>query len=66
MGLKERLQRKITMKVYELHCMVILTVLTTLLLINIWPRFSTKSHSREGTQREDMGEEKPACKSLFC
>ena len=45
MGLKERLQRKTTMKVYERQCMVILTVLTTLLFINIWPRFRTDAMS---------------------
>ncbi|MCW4033374.1 MAG: hypothetical protein NWF08_08325 [Candidatus Bathyarchaeota archaeon] len=39
MGLKEKFQRKITMKVYERQCMVIITVLATLLFINIWPRF---------------------------
>ena len=45
MGLKERFQRKITMKVYERQCMIIITLLTTLLLINIWPRFRSDAMS---------------------
>ncbi len=39
MGLKERLNRKITMKVYERQLMLIISILATLFLINIWPRF---------------------------
>lgn len=45
MGLKERFQRKITMKVYERQCLVIITVLATLLLFNIWPRFRSDAMS---------------------
>jgi hypothetical protein len=44
-GLKERFQRKVTMKVYERQCLVIITLLTTLLLINIWPRFRSDAMS---------------------
>ena len=43
--LKERLQRKITMKVYERQCMLIITLLATLLLIKIWPRFRSDAMS---------------------
>jgi len=39
MKLKERWNRKITMKIYHMRCMIIITLLATLLLINIWPRF---------------------------
>jgi len=39
MKLKKRFQRKITMKIYHMRCMIIITLLATLLLINLWPRF---------------------------
>ena len=39
MGLKERLQKKIAMTVMERQCTVILSILGTILLFNIWPRF---------------------------
>jgi len=37
--LKKRLNQKITLRYYKLKCMVIVTLLSTLFLINIWPRF---------------------------
>lgn len=39
MGLKKRLQRSITMTVLQLACTIIVTLMSTLLLITIWPRF---------------------------
>jgi len=39
MGLKERFQRSITMTVLQLACTIIVTLMSTLLLITIWPRF---------------------------
>jgi hypothetical protein len=39
MGIKERLKRKITMTVLERQCTVIVSLLGTLLLFRIWPRF---------------------------
>ena len=39
MKLKERWNKKITMKRYHMRCMIIITLLATLLLINIWSRF---------------------------
>ena len=45
MDLRKRLQRKITIKVYERQCMIILTMLTTLLLIKIWSRFRSDAMS---------------------
>ena len=39
MNLKERWNKKITMKIYQMRLGVIITLLATLLLINIWPRF---------------------------
>ncbi len=39
MKLKERWNKKITMKIYQMRLGIIITLLTTLLLINIWPRF---------------------------
>jgi len=39
MKLEKRFKRKIIMKVYERQCMIIITLLSTLLLLNIWPRF---------------------------
>lgn len=39
MKLKELVNRKITMKAYERNCIIIITLLGTLLLLNLWPRF---------------------------
>jgi hypothetical protein len=39
MNLRELLNRKITMRFYERNLIVIVTLLFTLLLLNIWPRF---------------------------
>ena len=39
MGFMERLQRKITLRQYELNFALIATMLATLLLITNWPRF---------------------------
>ncbi len=39
MGLKERFQRKITLSVLERQCIIIITLLATLLLVTNWPRF---------------------------
>ena len=39
MNLKELVNRKITMKAYERNLIVVITLLSTLLLLNIWPRF---------------------------
>jgi len=45
MWLKNRLQRNISMKVYELQYMMIVTLLLTLFLINVWPRFRSDALS---------------------
>ena len=47
MGLKERLQRKITMTVIQRQSMIIVTLLSTLLLITIWPRFLNDAMSAD-------------------
>jgi len=39
MKLKDRFQTKITMTVLQRQCLVIVTMLSTLLFISIWPRF---------------------------
>jgi len=39
MGLKERFQRKITMTVLQRQCLVVVTLLSTLFLFSVWPRF---------------------------
>lgn len=39
MNLKKRFHKRITMKVYQMRSMVIITLLATLLLVNVWPRF---------------------------
>lgn len=39
MSLKELLQRKITMTVIQRQSMIIVALLSTLLLITVWPRF---------------------------
>lgn len=39
MKLKELVNRKITMRAYERNCIIIITLLGTLLLLNLWPRF---------------------------
>jgi hypothetical protein len=45
MGLKERFQRSITMTVLQRQCMIIVTLLSTLLLLTIWPRFRSDALS---------------------
>ena len=47
MRLKERLNRKLTMTVIERQCMIIVTLLSTLLLIKVWPRFRSDALSVE-------------------
>ena len=47
MWLKNRFQKKITMTVYERQYMIIVTLLFTLFLINIWPRFRSDALSVE-------------------
>lgn len=47
MGLKQRLQQKITMTVLQRQCAVIVTMLSTLCLIAIWPRFRSDALSVE-------------------
>jgi len=39
MNLKEIVNRKIIMKAYERNFIIAITLLATLLLANIWPRF---------------------------
>jgi len=39
MNIKERLQTKTTMTVLQRQCVIIVTMLSTLLLVTIWPRF---------------------------
>ena len=39
MGIRKRLQRKITLQVYQIQSMLVITTLTILLLITNWPRF---------------------------
>jgi hypothetical protein len=39
MGLKERFQRTISMTVMQRQSMIIVTMLSILMLANIWPRF---------------------------
>jgi len=39
MKIKELLGRKYTLKRYELNGIIIITLLSSFLLINIWPRF---------------------------
>jgi len=45
MKLKEFVNRKITMKAYERNLMMAITLLSTALLINIWPRFKADAAS---------------------
>lgn len=45
MRLKERLQRRVTMKRYELQFVIISTLLFTLFLITAWPRFRSDAMS---------------------
>jgi len=39
MNIKERFQRKIQMTVLQRQSLIIVTMLSTLLLLSIWPRF---------------------------
>ena len=45
MKIKERFQRKISMTVLQRQCLIIVTLLSTLLLITVWPRFRTDAMS---------------------
>jgi len=38
MNLEKRFKRKITMRSYERNLIMVITLLSTLLLLNIWPR----------------------------
>ena len=39
MGIKERFRRKITLTVLQMDCLIIVTLLSTLCLVTVWPRF---------------------------
>jgi len=39
MKLRQRLEKDMTFKYFEIKFIIIITLLSTLLLINIWPRF---------------------------
>ncbi|MCK5624760.1 hypothetical protein KAI04_02880 [Candidatus Pacearchaeota archaeon] len=39
MKLKKRIHKKVTMEVYQMRSMIIITLLATLLLVNVWSRF---------------------------
>jgi hypothetical protein len=39
MKIKELFERKYTLKYYEIKGIIIITLISTLLLVNIWPRF---------------------------
>ena len=39
MKIKELLERKYTLKYYEIKGIILITLLSAFLLINIWPRF---------------------------
>ena len=39
MNIRERLQRKVSMTVLQRQCLIIVTLLSTLLLASVWPRF---------------------------
>jgi hypothetical protein len=41
MGFKKRLKRKITMTALQRQCLIIVTLLSTLLLIKTWSRFQS-------------------------
>lgn len=45
MWLKDRFLKKITMTVLQRQCMIIVTLLSTLLLIKVWPRFRSDAFS---------------------
>ncbi len=45
MNVRERLQRRISMTVLQRQCMIIVTLLSTLLLLKVWPRFSDDAMS---------------------
>jgi len=45
MNLKKRLQKRVTMTVLQRQCMIIVTLLSTLLLLTIWPRFHADAMS---------------------
>jgi hypothetical protein len=39
MGLKDYLQSRVSMTQLQLGCVIVVTLLSTLLLLTIWPRF---------------------------
>jgi len=45
MGLKERFQRKVTITVLQMQCMLVVTLLSTICLITVWPRFRSDAMS---------------------
>ncbi|PKK82981.1 MAG: hypothetical protein CVT49_10985 [candidate division Zixibacteria bacterium HGW-Zixibacteria-1] len=45
MTIKERFQRKITMTALQRQCMLIVTLLSTLFLLSVWPRFRSDAMS---------------------
>ena len=45
MGLREHFQRSVTMTVLQLACTIIVTLMSTLLLLTIWPRFRSDALS---------------------
>ena len=47
MGIRERLQREITITVLQRQSIIIVTMLSTLCAINAWPRFLSDATSIE-------------------
>ena len=45
MNIKQRFQRKITVKQYEINLTIICTIMAVLLLITLWPRFRSDAMS---------------------
>jgi hypothetical protein len=45
MDVRERLKQQISMTVLQRQCMIIVTLLSTLLLLKVWPRFSDDAMS---------------------
>lgn len=45
MTIRERLQQRVTMTVLQRQCMIVITLLSTLLLLTVWPRFHNDAMS---------------------
>jgi hypothetical protein len=39
MGLRDRFQRKVTLSTLQLQCTIVVTLLSTVFLFTVWPRF---------------------------